>query len=166
MPRIFYVACVHRVCCLFKSIRLNGMYLRILSRCITWAKSYGSCSMEFEEEVDKVREFLRTWEIDIFRRVFVATLDRYSNNPYEEIAALGRIVDALGPDVSVVSISGGSTIPVEAFFGYLGSGYHQKLIDYPSCDLRLFKRCWQRTPSSVFGGSDGLAITEFIVNRL
>ena len=96
----------------------------------------------------------------------MATLDRYSSDPHQEIAALGRAMDALGPDVSVASISGGSTVLVEAFCEYLGNGYRQKLIDYPVFDLRLFRRCLQRTASSVFGSLDGLAMTEFIVNRL
>ena len=79
---------------------------------------------------------------------------------------LGRIVDSLGPDVSVAWINGGSTILVEAFCEYLGSGYRQKLLDYPFFDLRLFRRCWQQTASSVFGSLNGLAMTEFIINRL
>ena len=150
---------------LFQSIILNGMYPRILSRCFNWAKSHGSCSVEFEEEGDKVRVFLRTWGVETFKRVSVATLDRYSSN-LQEISALGRMVDELGPDVSVASISAGSTVLVEGFCEYLGSGYRQKLIDYPVFDLRLFRRCLQRTASSVFGSLEGLAMTEFIVNRL
>ena len=75
-------------------------------------------------------------------------------------------MDALGPEVSAVSISGRSTVLVEAFCEYLGSGYRQKLIDYPFSDLRLFKRCLQRTASSWFGSLDGFAMTEFFVNRL
>ena len=71
--------------------------------------------MEFEEEGDNVRVLLHTWDIDTFRRVCVATLDRYSSNIHREVTALGRVVDALGPDVSVASINGGSTILVEAF---------------------------------------------------
>ena len=142
------------------------MYPRILSRCINWVRSHGSCGVEFEEEGDKVRVFLRTWDKDTFSRVCVATLDRYSSDLHQKISVLGRVVDALGPDVSVASISGGSTVLVEAFCEYLGSGYRQKLIDYPSFDLRLFRRCLQRTASSVFGSLDGLAMTEFIVNRL
>ena len=122
--------------------------------------------MEFEEEGDKVRVFLRTWDVDNFRRVCVATLDRHSSDPHREVTALGQMVDALGPDVSVASISGGSTVFVEAFCEYLGNGYRQKLIDYPDFDLRLFRRCLQRISSSVFGSLDGLAMTEFIVNRL
>ena len=121
--------------------------------------------MEFEEEGDKVRVFLRTWDVDTFRQVCVATLDRYSSDPHREVTALGRVVDALGPDVSVASISGCSTVLVEAFCECLGNGYRQKLIDYPVFDLRLFRRCLQRTSSSVFGSLDGLAMTEFIVNR-
>ena len=121
--------------------------------------------MEFEEEGDKLRVFLRTWDIDVFRRVCVATLDHYSSDLHQENSALGRIVDALVPDVSVVSISVGSTSIVESFCEYLGSGYCQKLIDYPLFDLRLFKRCLQWTTSSVFGCLDGLAMTDLIVNR-
>ena len=94
--------------------------------------------MEFEEEGDKVRVFLRTWDVDTFKRVCVATLDCYSSDPHQEITALGRMVDALGPDVSVASISGGPTVLVEAFCEFLGSGCRQKLIDYPVFDLRFF----------------------------
>ena len=121
------------------------MYPRILSRCINWARSHGNCGVEFEEEGDKVRVFLRTWDVDSFKRVCVATLDRYSSDLHQETSVLGRVGDALGPDVSVVSISGGSTVLVEAFCEYLGSGYHQKLIDNPFFDLHLFRRCLQLT---------------------
>ena len=81
--------------------------------------------MEFDEQGEEVQVFLRTWDVDIFRRVCVATLYRYSSDSYREVSALGRLVYALGPDVTLVSISGGSTILVEAFCEYLGSGYHQ-----------------------------------------
>ena len=97
--------------------------------------------MEFEEEGDKVRVFLRTWDVDTFRRVCVAALDRYSSDPHQEVTALGRVVDALGSDVAVASVIGGSTVLVEAFREYLGIGNQQKLSDYPVFDLRLFLRC-------------------------
>ena len=142
------------------------MFSRILSRCFNWATSHGGCSVEFVEEGDKVQVFVRTWDADTFKRVCVASLDRYSSDPHQEISALGRVVDALGPDVSVASISGGSTVVVEAFCEYLGNGYRQKLIDYPVFDLHFFRRCLQRTASSVFGSLDGLAMTEFNVNLL
>ena len=95
----------------------------------------------------------------------MATLDRYSSDPHQEVSAFGRLMDALGPDVSVVSFSGGSTILVETFCEYLGSGICQKLIDYPSIDLCLLKRCSQWTASSVFGSLDGVALFEFNVIR-
>ena len=164
--RIIYVVCVHPLRWLFQSIILNGMYPRSLSRCINWARSQGSCGVEFQEEGDKVRVFLRTWDIEIFRRVCLATLDRYSSDFHQEISVLGPVVDALGPDVSVTSITGGSTVLVVAFCEYLGSWYRQKLTDYPVSDLRFFRKCLQRTASSVFGSWDGLAMTEIIINRL
>ena len=68
--------------------------------------------------------------------------------------------------MSVVSINGGSTILVEAFCEHVGTGYRQKLMDYLNLDLRLFRRCLQRTTSSVFGCLEGYPITEFILNRL
>ena len=113
-----------------------------------------------------MRVFLRTWDVDTFKRVCVASLNRYSSDHHQEVTALGRVVDALGPDVSVASISGGSTVLVEAFCKYLGNGYRQKLIYYPVFYLRLFRRCLQRTASSVFGSLDGLAMTEFIEDWL
>ena len=79
---------------------------------------------------------------------------------------MDRIVDALGPDVLVVLISGGSTILMKAFCEYLGSECRQKLIDYPGFDLPLFRRCLQQTDSSVFGNLDVLTVTEFMFNRL
>ena len=68
--------------------------------------------------------------------------------------------------MTVASISGGSTVLVEGFCEHLVSGYRQKLIDYPFFDFRLFRRCLQRSASSVFGSLDGLSMTEFIVTRL
>ena len=142
------------------------MYPRLLSRRFNWAKSHGSWGVDCEDEGDKVRVFLRTWDVDTFRRVCVASLDCYSSDLHQEMTTLGRVVDALGPDVSVASINGGSTVLMEAFCEYLGNGYRQQLIDYPVFDLRLFQLCLQRTASSVFSSLDGLAMTEFIVNRL
>ena len=166
----FVPYCLHSLC-LSSLLRvlvpiLNGTYHRILSRCINWAKSHVSCSVEFDEQGEEVRVFLRTWDRDFFRRVCMATLDRYSSDAHQEVSALGRLIDALVPEMSVVSISGGSTIVVEALCEYLSSGYRQKLIDYPSFDLRLFKRCLQWTASRLFGSLDGFAMTEAIVSWL
>ena len=51
---------------------------------------------------------------------------------------LGRIIDAIGQDVRVMSFQGGPHAPVEAYVIILGSGYQQKLIEYPLFDSRFF----------------------------
>ena len=109
---------------------------------------------------------VRTWEKSTFRRVCVAVLNRFSANTILEATVLGKILDAAGPDAAVVSLHGGPHVLSEAFASYLGNGYQAKLIDYPTFDLRLLKRCLQRTASSVFGSLDPFSLTEFIVNRL
>ena len=109
---------------------------------------------------------MRTWERSTFQRVCVAVLNRFSANTILEATVLGKILDAAGPDTAVVSLHGGPHVLSEAFASYLGSGYQAKLIEYPTFDLRLLKRCLQRTASSVFGSLDPFSLTEFIVNRL
>ena len=64
------------------------------------------------------------------------------------------------------SISGGSTTLMETLCEYMGSGYCQKLIDYPCFDLRLYKRCLLRTASKMICSLDGYRLTECIVNQL
>ena len=76
-----------------------------------------------------------TWDKDLFRRVCMATLDGYNGDFYQKTSTFGQMIDALGLDVSVFSICGGSTFLVEAFCENLGRGYRQKLIDNPSFDL-------------------------------
>ena len=69
-------------------------------------------------------------------------------------------------NVRVVSVHGGPHVLVEAYVNLLCSGYQQKLIEYPLFDLLLFKRCRQRTASSVLGTLDPYCMTEIIVNKL
>ena len=109
---------------------------------------------------------VRTWERSTFRRVCIAVLNRFSTSTTLEATVLGKILDAAGPDVSVVSLHGGPHVLAEAFVKYLGSGYQSKLVEYPIFDLRLMKRCLQRTASCVFGSLDPFSLTEFLVNRL
>ena len=90
-------------------------------------------------------------------------LSRFSANTTLEATFLAKIVDAAGPDTSVVSPHGGPHVLVEAFSSYLGSGYRAKLIEYPGFDLRLLKRYLQRTAASVFGSLDPFSMTEFLV---
>ena len=72
----------------------------------------------------------------------------------------------LGPNVHVVSVHGGPRALVEVYVNFLGSGYQQRLIEYPLLDLHFFKRCLERTAPSVFGTLDPYSMTEFIVKRM
>ena len=109
---------------------------------------------------------VRTWERSTFRRVCVAVLNRFSASTTLEARVLGKILDAAGPDTAVVSLHGGPHVIAEAFASYLGDGNQEKLIEYPTFDLRLLKRCLHRTASFVFGSLDPFSLTEFVVNRL
>ena len=42
---------------------------------------------------------------------------------------LGLLIDAISPDIRVVSVQGGPHALIEAYVNFLGSGYEQKLID-------------------------------------
>ena len=142
------------------------MFPRNLVRVYGWVKSHGRSSIEFEERGSEIWVFVRTWERSTFRRVCVAVLNRFTANTTLEATVLGRILDAAGPDAAVVSLHGGPHVLAEAFANYLGSGYQTKLIEYPTFELRLMKRCLQRTASFVFGSLDAFSLTEFLVNRL
>ena len=50
--------------------------------------------------------------------------------------------------------------------GYLGSGYKERLVDYPIFDFRLLEGCQQKVTRSLFGSLDPLSITEHVVTRL
>ena len=83
------------------------MYPRILKKAFTWAQLHGYCGVEFVEGGEHTWVFLRCWDSSQVRRVCVAILDRFSGDVSEEVVALGRIIDAIGPDVRVVSVQGG-----------------------------------------------------------
>ena len=138
---------------------------RILARVFGWVKGHGKCSIEFAERSSKIRVMVWTWERSTFRCVRVAVLNRFSADTTLEASILAKILDAAGPDTSVVSLHGGPHVLAVAFESYLGSGYHAKLIEYPIFDLRLLKRCLQRTAASVFGSLDPFSITEVVMNH-
>ena len=83
------------------------MHPRILSRVFGWVKAHGQYSIEFEERGSEIWVMVvRTWERSTFRRVFVAVLSRFSANTTLEATILAIILDAAGPDTSVVSLHG------------------------------------------------------------
>ena len=142
------------------------MYQRILSNLFTWAKVHGYCGIEFVKWGEHIWVFIQCWDNNQFRLVCLSILDRFSGTVNKEVVVLGRVIDALGPSVRVVSVQGGPQAFVEAYVNFLGSGYQQKLIKFPFFGLRFFKRCLQRTASSVFATLHPYCMTEFIVNRL
>ena len=99
-------------------------------------------------------------------RLAVAPIDRYHGDADSQLAILGKILSAVSSGASFVSLSGGSHTLVECYKEYLGSGYTKTLVDYPIFDVRLLKRCLQKTASVVFGALDPFSMTEFIVTRL
>ena len=98
------------------------MYPRILSKVSTWVENHGSCGVELEELDERILAKNWCWDDSFFRRVCVSILSRFSSNVSEEVVVLGKIIDALGPNVPVVSVHGGHHAIVEAFVRYLGSG--------------------------------------------
>ena len=130
------------------------MYPRILRKMFIWAKAHGYCGIEFVQRGEHIWVFIQCWDSSHFRRVCVSSLDRFSSNVNEEVVVLGQIIDAIGPDVRVVSVQGGPHALVEAYINFLGSRYQQKLTEYPLFHLLLVKRCLQRTASSLFGNLD------------
>ena len=138
---------------------------RILARVFGWVKGHGKCSIVFEERGSDIWVMVRTWERSTFRPVCVAVLSRFSANTTLEATDFSKFLDAAGSDDAVVSLHGYPHVLAEAVASYLGSGYHAKLIEYPTFDLWLLKRC-QRTASFVFESLDPFSPTEFVVNRL
>ena len=70
-------------------------------------------------------------KVSFNERVGVANLSPVSINVNQEKSVLERTTDAIGPDVSVISVDGRPHAVFEAFVSYLGSGYHHKLMAYP-----------------------------------
>ena len=151
---------------LFQSIILKGMFARILARVVEWVKTHKQFGLEFEDRGSRTWVFVRTWRRDSFYRVAVGVIDRYHGDASSELVIFGQVLCAIGSRASLVSISGGSHTLVESYKEYLGSGCMRGMLDYPTFDVRLLKRCLQKTASVVFGTLDPFLMTEFIVTRL
>ena len=151
---------------LFQSIILNGMFPRVLDRVIEWVKAHKQYGLEFEDRGSRTWVFVRTWRRDTFYRVAVGVIDRYHGDASSELVILRQILCADGSGASLVGISGWSHTLAESYKEYVGSGCMRGVLDYPLFDVRLLKRCLQKTASTVFGTLDPFSMTEFIVTRL
>ena len=151
---------------LFQSIILTGMFPRILARVVEWVKAHKQFGLEFEDRGSRTWVFVRTWRRDSFYRVAVGVIDRYHGDASSELVILAQVLCAVGSAASSVAISGGSHTLVESYKEYLGSGCMRGVLDYSTFDVRLLKRCLQKTASIVFGTLDPFSMTEFILTRL
>ena len=129
-------------------------------------RAHRQFGVEFSTHGSATWVYIRTWKAGEFVRVTVAIIDRYYGDANSELAILGKILSAVGSGASLVSLVGGSHTLVVCYREYLGSGYTKTLVDYPIFDVRLLKRCLQKTASVVFGTLDPFSMTEFIVTRL
>ena len=151
---------------LFQSINLNAMFPQILDRVFEWVKAHKQFGLEFQDCGSRTWVFVRTWRRDSFYRVAVGVIDRYLGDANSELVNLGQVLCAIGSGASLVSISGGSHTLVESYREYLRSGCMRGVLDCPTFDVRLLKRCLQKTASTVFGTLDPFSMTKFIVTRL
>ena len=142
------------------------MLPRMLTRVVDWVRADRQFGVEFATHDSATWVYIRKWKAGEFLRVAVAIIDRYYGDANSELAILGKILSAVGSGASLVSLSGGSHTLLECYKEYLGSGYTKTLVDYPIFDLRLLKRCLQKTASVVFGTLDPFSMTEFTVTRL
>ena len=149
-----------------QSIIVNEMYPCILSSVFGWVQAHEQCSIKFEERGSDIWVMVRSWKRSTFRSVCVAVLSRFSANTLLEAEILGKFLDTAGPDVSVVSLHGCLQLLAEAFASSLESGHRAKLVEYPTFDLQLMKRCLRQAAASVFGSLEPFSLTEFVVNCL
>ena len=120
------------------------MFPGILDRVIEWVKAHKQFGLEFEDRGSRTWVFVRTWRRDSFYRVAVGVIDRYHGDASSKLVIFGQVLCAVGNGASLVSISGGSHALVESYKEYLGSGCMRGVLDYPTFDVRLLKRCLQK----------------------
>ena len=126
---------------LFQSIILNGVFPKILARVVEWVKTHKQFGLEFEDRGSRTWVFVRTRRRDSFYRVAVGVIARYHGDASSKLVILGQVLCAIGSGASLVSISRGSKTLVESYKEFLGNGCMREVLDYPTFDVRLLKRC-------------------------
>ena len=142
------------------------MLPRFLTRVVDWVRAHRQLSVDFSTHGSATCVYIRTWKAGELVRVAVAITDRYYGDANSELAILGKFLSAVGSGASLVSLSGGSHTLVECYREYLGSCYTKTFVHYPIFDVRLLKRCLQKTALVVFGTLEPFSMTEFFVTRL
>ena len=136
----------------------------ILARVVDWVRAHRQFNVDFSNYGSATWVCIRTWKAGEFVRV--AIIDQNFGDANSELAILGKILSAVGSGASLFSLFGGSHTLVDCYKKYLGSGYTKTPVDFPIFDVRLLKRCLQKTASVVFGTLDPFSMTDFIVTRL
>ena len=144
------------------------MLPRILIRVVDWLRAHRQFGVEFVTHGLATLVFIKTRKSGEIFRVAVAIIDRYYDDPNSELTILGKILGAVGSGASLVSLSGGSHTLVDCSKECLGSDYTKTPVDYPIFDVRLLKRCLQKTALMAFGSLDlfSMIVLGFIVTRL
>ena len=126
------------------------MFPRNLDRVVEWLKADKQFGLEFEDRGSRIWVFVRIWRRDSFYRVTVGVIDCFLGDANSELVIHGQFLCAIGSGASLVSVSGGSHTLVDCYKEYLGRGCMRGVLDYPTFDGRLLKRCLQKTASTVF----------------
>ena len=142
------------------------MFPRILDRVVEWSKAHKQSGLVFEEHGSHTWVFLRTWRNDDFYRVDAGGIDCYYGDASSQLVILGQVLSAIGGGVSPASNSEVSNTLADCYKGYLGSGYMRGRLECPSFDVKLLKRCLQKTASTVFGTLVPFLMSKFILTRL
>ena len=96
----------------------------------------------------------------------MAVQSKYSGKASRDAALLGQFLGAAGSSVSLVSIVGESHVLGNTCIEFAGSGYRAKLVEYSILDLRLLRRCLQKSATVMFDSLYRFSMTDFIIVRL
>ena len=160
--QIFTYPCASAFWCYLSVNNFEWVVPRILSlgrSMPTWL-----CIKDSEERGVETWLLVWTGEKAKISSVCLAVVSRFGSNISVEATILGRILDAACLDVSIVSVHGRPHVLVEVFSSYVCSGYGSGLVEYPLFNLRLIKRCLQRTAETVLGSRYPFSKTKFVIN--
>ena len=103
-----------------------GCTPRIFSRVVGWMKAHGQCSIAVKERGTEIWVMMRTWERSTFGRICIAVFSPFSTNTTLEATILGKISDAVGPDVF---LHRGPHVLAAATPSFVGNGYRAKHVE-------------------------------------